>query len=178
MKEFGILITLTFITTFGCYSQVQDEYQESTFQGAEEVSIGQHNPIVDLINSNSVGQTIKIGNLEIMKNDIVEETLNWNDATAACSNLGDGWRLPTKKELHVMYINRKKIGGFSSVSDTGKENYWSSTSESGFNENVYWQSFSDNDISLSSEKIWTYGVRAVRTITPAPSNNVKKISWH
>ena len=173
MKKFGILITFTFITTFCCYSQVQDEYQERTFQGAEEVSVDQHNPIVDLINSSSVGQTIKIGNLEIMKNDIVEETLNWNDANTACSNLGDGWRLPTKKELHLMYINRKKIGGFSSVSDKGKEIYWSSTTENGFDENVYWQSFSDNDISLTSEKMWTNNVRAVRTITTAPGNNIK-----
>jgi hypothetical protein len=90
-----IVFIITFISSISCYSQVQDEYKESNFQGQEEVS--QHDPKVDLINSSSVGQTIKIGNLEIMKKDL--GFFNWDDANAGISALGGGWRLPTKKEL-------------------------------------------------------------------------------
>jgi len=35
--------------------------------------------------------------------------LNWEDANKACSTLGDGWRLPTDKELQKIYKNRYKI---------------------------------------------------------------------
>lgn len=30
------------------------------------------------------------------------------------ADLGDGWRLPTKDELNVLYENKDKIGGFAS----------------------------------------------------------------
>ncbi len=36
--------------------------------------------------------------------------MNWDDAKEACENLGDGWRLPTKDELNILYKNKDKIG--------------------------------------------------------------------
>ena len=45
----------------------------------------------------------------------------WNDAVNACADLGNGWRLPTKYELNLMYLNKGKIGGFANL------DYWSST---------------------------------------------------
>ena len=38
-------------------------------------------------------KTIKIDKLEVMTEDLVE--MKWDEATKACANLGDGWRLPT-----------------------------------------------------------------------------------
>lgn len=64
--------------------------------------------------------TIKIGDLEVMTEDLGE--MNWDDAMKACADLGDGWRLPTKDELNLLYENKEKIGGF--ANDGG---YWSST---------------------------------------------------
>ena len=63
--------------------------------------------------------TIKIDNLEVMKEDLGK--MKWDEAKKACENLGDGWRLPTEDELNVLYENKVEIGGF--ASDT----YWSST---------------------------------------------------
>ena len=63
--------------------------------------------------------TIKIGNLEVMTEDLGE--MNWEDAKKACADLGDGWRLPTKDELNLLYENKEKIGGFANSL------YWSST---------------------------------------------------
>ena len=63
--------------------------------------------------------TIKIGNLEVMTEDLGK--MDWEDAKKACADLGDGWRLPTKDELNILYQNKDKIGGFHLVV------YWSST---------------------------------------------------
>ena len=77
----------------------------------------------------STTSTIKIGNIEVMTEDLTTEDLggpdvgemNWNEAKEACAKVGGGWRLPTKDELNILYENMDKIGGFSD------EKYWSST---------------------------------------------------
>jgi len=77
----------------------------------------------------STTSTIKIGNIEVMTEDLTTEDLggpdvgemNWNEAKEACAKVGDGWRLPTKDELNILYENMDKIGGFTD------EEYWSST---------------------------------------------------
>ena len=70
--------------------------------------------------SKIIGTPIKIGKLEVAQNNFPKD-MNWNDAVKACANLGSGWRLPTKDELNLMYLNKDKIGGFAS------DYYWSST---------------------------------------------------
>ena len=70
--------------------------------------------------SESSSSTIKIDNLEVMTEDL-ESTYTWDDAMKACAVLGDGWRLPTKDELNLLYENKEKIGGFAN------DYYWSST---------------------------------------------------
>ena len=44
---------------------------------------------------------------------------SWNDAIAACEALGDGWHLPTKEELNLLFSNKEKIDGFK------EGGYWS-----------------------------------------------------
>lgn len=56
-------------------------------------------------------KTFKVGNLEVMTEDL-PEMMNWDQAKQACAALGDGWRLPTKDELNVLYKNKDNIGGF------------------------------------------------------------------
>jgi len=73
--------------------------------------------------------TVKVGNLEVMTEDLVRvyksgnvtSEMRWRTAMEACANLGDGWGLPTKDELNVLYENKDEIGGFS------PRTYWSST---------------------------------------------------
>ena len=69
--------------------------------------------------------TIKIGNLEVMTEDLGQ--MPWEDAKKACADLGDGWRLPTKDELNILYVNKVKIGGFAEDGPDGFAYYWSST---------------------------------------------------
>lgn len=80
---------------------------------------------------------------------------NWEDAKKLCKDLGDEWRLPTREELHLMWVNRESIGGFAAAY------YWSS-SES--NANLAWiQDFYDGN-QYGNYKDYTYSVRAVRDV--------------
>jgi len=56
------------------------------------------------------GTTKKIGKLEVMTEDLGK--MSWTDATKACRELGEGWRLPTREELTTLYENKDVIGGF------------------------------------------------------------------
>lgn len=87
-----------------------------------------------------IGQPILINNLEIAQFDFPDWIeINWNDSILACEYLGNGWRLPTKIELNILYENKKNIGGFC---DHG---YWSSTLFDDYN--AWFQSFSDDDFT-------------------------------
>jgi len=80
--------------------------------------------------------------------------MNWDDAKAACADLGDGWRLPTKDELNILYINKHKIGGFANVG------YWSS-SEIQVHPYAWIQNF-DSGNQSKENKNEEYIVRAIR----------------
>ena len=67
-----------------------------------------------------IGNTVKIGNLEIAQFDF-PIYMNWLDARSACAALGDGWTLPTKDELTILYQNKDKVGDFSD------NEYWSNS---------------------------------------------------
>jgi hypothetical protein len=97
--------------------------------------------------------TVKIGNLEVMTEDLGEPTMDWDDAMKACADLGDGWRLPTKDELNILYENKDKIGGFAN------NFYWSSTED---DSDIAWgQGFNDGTQNLNA-KFGNFFVRSVR----------------
>lgn len=90
---------------------------------------------------------------EVYPEDLGEH--NWEDAKILCQDLGDGWRLPTREELHVMWKHRHYIGGFAAAY------YWSSGE---VNDYVAWdQSFGSGN-HYSSHKANIYYVRAVRVL--------------
>jgi hypothetical protein len=69
--------------------------------------------------------------------------------------LGDGWRLPTKSELNILFQNQKIIGGFTTNS------YWSSST----NYFIYvWSQWFYNGDQTNGEKNKRYRARAVKTI--------------
>jgi regulator of replication initiation timing len=121
-------------------------------------------------------KTVKIGNLEVMTKDLGK--MEWDDAKRACADLGDGWRLPTRNELNILYINKDKIGGFEDYggwSSADIENYlngpvyttdfgyWSSTEYEEDSYAVWGRLFSDGDDRDDFLKDTDYFVRAVRT---------------
>lgn len=96
-------------------------------------------------------QTLKF---EVYPEDLGKYT--WNYAKIVCAELGDGWRLPTREELSLMYLNKNEIGGFAAAY------YWSSSE--GSNTTAWDQLFSNGLQDYNSEDSTNY-VRAVRDLT-------------
>ena len=111
-----------------------------------------------------IGKTIKIGKLEVAKNDFPNTSkIIWSDAKNACASLGKGWRLPTKDELNLLYKNKDKFGSFNSETMDG---YWSSTEDSIYFEvGGYgaWAQFFEDGSQESLGKTSILYVRAVRS---------------
>ncbi len=89
---------------------------------------------------------------------IVAKLGDGNYAAKLCADLVlngySDWFLPSKDELNQLYLNKDKVGGFSSAF------YWSSTEVN--NTNVAWKQYFNNGPQRNSPKYNTYYVRAVR----------------
>ncbi len=101
--------------------------------------------------SSIIGKPIRVDNLLVAQKDF-PDNMNWDDAKKACTELGNGWRLPNLLELRTLFENKKKIGGFDYY-------YWSSEEH-------------DNNYALVSggggnvnrlPKTFTHKVRAVKS---------------
>ena len=95
------------------------------------------------------------GKLIVSMKDL-EGVFTWDEAMEEVKKLGEGWRLPTKEELNLMYLHKDKIGGFV------EHIFWSSTEG---NADCTWvQDFSNGyQYYYSKDDTDTY-VRAVRSI--------------
>ena len=115
------------------------------------VSCGGSNASGDAEEKQAKFSTVKIGDLEVMTEDLGE--MSWEDAKKACADLGDGWRLPTKDELNILYENKDKIGGFAN-------GYYRSSTEVD-NDFAWTQDFNDG-LQYANVKNYGTDVRAVR----------------
>jgi hypothetical protein len=121
-----------------------------------------------IIPSQIIGNSIKIGQLEIAQNDFNWE-MGWDDAKKSIEQLGEGWRLPTKSEFGIIIKNKSSLF-------FGGETYWTSTKyrEEDVNPEYYWYynfnpgaAFGRNDpgaFECNTDKGAWLSVRAVRTI--------------
>jgi hypothetical protein len=87
--------------------------------------------------------------------------MNWDDAKKASAKLGNGWRLPTKDELNILFKNQDKIDNW-----TEGEYYWSSTEALVDGESVVWIQFfkSNGDGNGDQSKYPTYYETSARAI--------------
>ena len=82
----------------------------------------------------------------------------------ACAKVGDGWRLPTKDELNILYENMDKIGGFAD------EAYWSSTEWNNDEESdAAWAEDFECGRQTTPYKFNSNSVRAVRALESTTS---------
>jgi len=102
-----------------------------------------------------IGKPIRIGSIEVAQNDFSYiNQMNWYDAAKACTDLGNGWRLPTKYELNFMYDNKDKFGGFTSYG------YWSTAED---DNGGAWKHYFGSNTQGYFSKDETCNVRAVRS---------------
>jgi hypothetical protein len=101
--------------------------------------------------------------LQVAENDF-ENEMNWYQAKSACNDLGNGWRLPTKSELELMY-NELHLRGKGNFKNSG---YWSSTEHDHQANDFAWifNYFDGNtNVSFSNlSKAFPYFIRAVRAL--------------
>jgi hypothetical protein len=107
--------------------------------------------------------------IEISEKDF-DHPMDWESAQNACISMGNGWRLPTQKELAYVYQNYYQLG----KGDLKAADYWSSIEYD--LEGAWYYSFIEGSVILGTstesndgfdfkfEEKW---VRAVRDI---PSN--------
>ncbi len=93
-------------------------------------------------------------NLEIHPDELGK--MSWDEAIEAVKKLGDGWRLPTLLELHLIYNSELK--------DKFKidDYYWSSSESSS---SYAWLFYFGNGATLNLNKTNYSSVRAVRDLT-------------
>jgi hypothetical protein len=78
----------------------------------------------------------------------------WENAKEACAALGEGWRLPTREELHLMWLN--KDNSFAAAY------YWSSSESN--NASAWNQNFNVGSQNYYN-KYGAYYVRPIRALT-------------
>jgi len=70
------------------------------------------------------------------------------------------WRLPSKDELNILYLNKNKFGGFS------QSDYWSGTMNNEKEDSAWAQSFEEGDgYQYTTNKFNGLSVRFVRDFT-------------
>ena len=140
-----IIPLILFLSIYGCGGTSTEAYTDSAVAIIDTVKA--ESPINPII-----GKTYKIENIEVAEKDFPNQ-MNWQSAKDACESLGNGWRLPTKDELNVLYENKYNIGVFA------KKFYWSSTE---YDDVSAWsQNFFDG-FYWYNDKAKNYYVRAVR----------------
>jgi hypothetical protein len=100
-----------------------------------------------------IGEPVRIGKLEVAQNDFPRKLWVY-EYEKALTALGNGWRLPTKDELNLMYINRVAIGGF-----TFLDSDIPSTSSGPFTINSYWSSTEFDNYDAWTQNFTTGGQR-------------------
>ena len=75
-------------------------------------------------------RTVKIGDLE-WQADVPDRSFTWQEAKDYAASLGDGWRLPTIKELLTLVDYEKHEPACSVFPDCPSEWFWSSSACAG-----------------------------------------------
>ena len=103
-------------------------------------------------------KTIVIDNLEIAQFDF-PIAMNFDEAAKACSELGEGWRVPNRAELDVIFKNLNTVTNIKK-----RKNYWSSEEHANNLGFAYGRDFMEANSSIYATKKASFMVRAVRTV--------------
>jgi len=105
-------------------------------------------------------RTVKVGDLE-WQADVPDEEFTWEEAKAYAASLGDGWRLPTIKELLTLVDYEKVNPACSVFPDCPADRFWSSSACAGITSDA-WNVYFYNGNTRYSGVGFSYRVRCVR----------------
>lgn len=126
--------------------------------------------------NNLIGSPIIFEQLEMSEFDFEKST--WLVANEISKSIGDNWRLPTIKELELIYFNSKEDESFFKMIATQRKfifsNYWSSSEEDRNNVMVFnFLTFPSPTYPISKLNLCNYFL--VRNIKNTPSNEVIQV---
>lgn len=105
--------------------------------------------------------------LEIATQD-TPGTMSWSTAFNECKWLSGNWRLPTLRELMLIYIFKPALESFAGFGVFSETTYWSATE---INHLEAWYVSFANGITYPHLKTNSYHARCVREVTPPPEPN-------
>lgn len=108
-------------------------------------------------------RTVKVGDLE-WQADVPNEEFTWDEAKGYATSLGDGWRLPTIKELLTLVDYARVDPACSVFPDCPSGWFWSSSAYSGNTSYAWSVDFLDGYTNFYDVSA-TYRVRCVRTVS-------------
>lgn len=116
MKISSIIIFVFFSLNVYCQveNEIGDEYKEANYDSIhikKKVAVDPRSDpskkVCDPTAKIDPANTIKIGNLEVMKKDLLlfgeYDEIWFTKAQELCKSLGEGWRLPNEEELKLMF---------------------------------------------------------------------------
>lgn len=105
---------------YSSYNQSQSSYAKTYKVGDYYDAKGKQGVVFAVTPDGKRGKIVGLNNLGKM---------NWNSAVSACSNLGNGWRLPSREELYaILEVKSSLDSTLAAVGDEVPEGYhWSST---------------------------------------------------
>lgn len=89
----------------------------------------------------------------------VDASAKWDDAVNLCPS---GWRLPTIRELRLIYVYRNELGTFDMSAPSAV--YWSATESSSDSSNAWYVVFDSGETSCKYPKIVNSRVRCIRDL--------------
>lgn len=106
---------------------------------------------------------------EVYSQDL-PETMTYLNAVKVAKKIGDGWRIPTKEELLLLYEYRNEIGGFCTEYKCGSgfpQWYWSCTERREDPAFVWNADFSDGNVDWYHKDSNRLSCRLVRLVPVA-----------
>ena len=152
MKYLFVFLIVGLVSCDGATAEASSENKADTTDLVEESKTSDDQKIAE--NKSKEYATVKIENLEIMAEDLGQ--MEWDEVNQKCAELGDKWRLPTKEELNLLYINKESIGGFDNYE------YWSSEQEGA--QNDAWVQFFGNGYQYTNDEAEIPNARLVRDL--------------
>ena len=127
---------------YSSYNQSQSSYAKTYKVGDYYDANGKQGVVFAVTPDGKHGKIVGLNNLGRM---------NWNSAVSACSNLGNGWRLPSKEELLAIYKVKSTLNStLAAVGDGLPEDWlWSSTE---CRSDRAWRVYMDDGIPLCDDK--------------------------
>lgn len=99
-------------------------------------------------------------------------TMNWESARSACNNKGNGWRLPTQKEMNVIVMLHDELlsqPGFSPIKNinttSAEQWYWTGTLVYNNSNDAWATDFKNNGRVYYKGQNEIFFVRCVREVT-------------